>query len=58
MNYDVLPSVCLAVIAVFVVQGMTIYSITKLLITGRALVEKREQEPESESRVIGIHGGR
>lgn len=51
-SYDVLPTVCAAVVAIFAVQGITIYAVVKVVVLGRSLCEKREQEP-GEKRVNG-----
>lgn len=53
MAYDVIPTVCISIVAVFAVFGVTTYAVVKLLVTGRALVEKREPE-EGRRRVVGI----
>lgn len=53
MNYDTLPTICAAVVAIFALQSVTVYAVVKLLVTGRTLVEKREQEPaEARSSVV------
>lgn len=41
MSYDVIPTLCVAILALFTVQGVTVYAVVKLLVTGRTLIEKR-----------------
>jgi len=51
MSYDIIPTVVFGVVAVFAIQGATIYSIARLLVTGRAVFERREHEP----RIVSLH---
>lgn len=54
MNYDVIPTVCAAVVAVFAIQGVTIYAIVKAVVLGRALAERRVDDAggEEPSRIV------
>ena len=52
MNYDVIPTICLCVVAVFAIQGASVYAIVRLLVTGRAIFER--QQPQESGRRIGL----
>ena len=54
--YDVLPTVCLSVVAICAIQGLTVYSVVKMFISGRPVVEKREAD--TERRVVSLYGER
>jgi hypothetical protein len=51
MNYDVIPTICVAFVAVSAINAVAIYSIVKMLVTGRAVIERRDEHP---NRII--HG--
>lgn len=53
MSYDIIPTVCVAVVFVFAIQGITIYSVTRLLVTGKPMFEKRS-EHERNARIVGL----
>lgn len=46
VNYDVIPMLCVVVAVLAIVQGATVYAVVKLLVTGRAFVERRTEESE------------
>lgn len=54
MSYDVIPTIVMGVVAVFAIQGVTIYSVTKLLVTGRMLVERRNQQDDEDRPVLNL----
>jgi hypothetical protein len=49
MNYDVIPTICVAFVAVTAINAVAVYSIVKMLVTGRAVIERRDEHP---SRII------
>lgn len=52
MTYDIVPTICLSLVAVFIVQGVTIYAVVKAVVLGRALVE-RQSDTEPDRKVAG-----
>lgn len=50
MNYDLAPTICATVVAIFAIQGVTIYAVAKLVILGRPLAEKREPQQDGDER--------
>lgn len=52
MSYDLIPSICLTIVALFAIQAAGIYAVVKLVTTGRALADKRIDSTESDGRVL------
>lgn len=59
MNYDLAPTICATVVAIFAIQGVTIYAVAKLVILGRPLAERRVHTDGEEhgSRVVTPFNG-
>ena len=53
MPYDALPTICFSVVAICAIQGLTVYSVVKMFISGRPVVEKRESD--TERRIVNMY---
>ena len=56
MPYDALPTICFSVVAICAIQAVAVYSIVKILTTGKPVMEKREAD--TERRVVSLYGER
>jgi len=54
---DYVNAIVVGVCALSAIQGCVVYSVVRLLVTGRPIFERqRDQEPEERGRVVGrIH---
>jgi hypothetical protein len=51
----VVANVAVAVIAAMLIQAVTTYSVVKLLVTGRGMFQRREEEPApTPARVLAL----
>lgn len=58
MSEDTLRTVCWCVVVLFAIQGITIYSVVRLLATGRPLFERKTEHEAEPGRVVGTIGAR
>jgi len=56
MNYDAIPTICACVVAVFAINGITIYAVVKAVVLGRAIAERRA-DPEDHGRIVSPGAG-
>ena len=54
MPYDLVPTLCLAVVALAAIQGATVYAVLRLVLTGRPMLfERKPDAPRDQVAAFG-----